>query len=140
GDAESGEGARVWRGVKADQVAGFIAGLQYPSLSAGAGGEQLASFIRKQVTKIPPELTSWTVVLASNSQIKARSVTIAGHEIGLLVRNPESRTDYTYRLNKANIVSPVDEGRDFEGLKFDRQWFDAICWKADLVEDREWLE
>lgn len=140
GDAESGEGARVWRRVKADQVAGFIAGLRYPSLSAGAGGEQLATFIRKQATKLPTELTSWTVVLASNSQIKARSVTIAGHDIGLLVRNPESQAESTYRLNKSNILSPADESRDFDGLKFDRQWFDAVCGKPDLVDDRDWLE
>jgi hypothetical protein len=140
GNAESREGPRIWRGVKAEQVAGFIAGLRYPSLSAGAGGDQLAAFIRKQVNKLPTELTSWTIVLASNSQIKARPVTIAGHTVGLLVRNPESQTDSTYRLNRSNILNPADESLDFEGLKFDRQWFDDVCWKADLVADREWLE
>jgi hypothetical protein len=141
GEPHSGVGrnTKVWRGVNADDVAGFIAGLRYPPLSAGAGGDQLAAFIRKQFTKLPQELTSWTVVLASNSQPKARPETIAGNELGLLERNPESQTEATYRLNKSNILSPADEARDFIGLDFDRQWFDAVCWKADLLDDREWL-
>jgi hypothetical protein len=140
GDPESGEGARIWRTVKADQVAGFISTLRYPSLSAGAGGEQLATFIRKQANKLPPELTSWTVVMVSNSQSQARSELIAGHKVGLFVRNPESQTDTSFRLNKSNILSPADESLDFYGLNFDRQWFDLVCEKPDLADDLEWLE
>jgi hypothetical protein len=129
---------KVWRSVNAEQVATFIATLRYPSLSAGAGGEQLAAFIRKQ---LPTELTSWTVVLVSNSQAKEeRRATIAGNDVGLLERNPESQTESTYRLNKSNILSPADEFRDFAGVGFNRQWFDAICGKPDLADDRDWLE
>jgi hypothetical protein len=129
---------KVWRSVNADHVATFIATLRYPSLSAGAGGEQLAAFIRKQ---LPTELTSWTVVLVSNSQAKEeRHATIAANDVGLLERNPESQTESTYRLNKSNILSPADESRDFAGIGFNRQWFDAVCWKPDLADDRDWLE
>jgi hypothetical protein len=131
---------RVWRGVRSDKVADFIAALRFPPLSAGAGGEQLAAYIRKQDGKVPAELTEWTVALLSNSQAKALPHKLAGIEVGLLERNPESQTGTTYRLNKSNILSPADEGRDFAGLEFNRSWFDAVCWKSDLEDDYEWLE
>jgi hypothetical protein len=140
GEPETGVGSRVWRGVKADQVVAFIAGLRYPALSAGAGGEQLAAFIRKQATKHPAELTSWTIVLVSNSHKKSIPWSVAGKEVGLLERNPESQTESTYRLNKSNILSPSDEARDFKDLTFDRTWYDEIRLKLDLADDSSWLE
>lgn len=142
GASHTGKGrdTRIWHGVKSDKVAAFIASLRFPPLSAGASGQQLAAFIRKQDTKIPAELTDWTVALVSNNQAKACPYKIAGIDIGLLVRNPESQTETTYRLNKSNILSPADESSDFTGLEFTRKWFDAVCFKPDLVDDREWLE
>ncbi|OYV05716.1 MAG: endonuclease [Verrucomicrobiales bacterium VVV1] len=132
---------KIWRSVKAELVASFIAALKYPALSAGASGEQLATFIRKQHTKIPVELTEWTVVLLSNAKPSDdRKREIEGHSVGLLERNPESQTATTYRLNKSNILSPADESRDFENLVFDRKWYDQVAWKPDLFEDRDWLE
>jgi hypothetical protein len=131
---------RIWYGVKADEVAAFIAALRVPSLSAGAGGEQLAAFIRKQDTKMSAELVDWTVVLVSNTQAKARSVTIGGFEVGLLERNPESQTETSYRLNKSAILNPLDEGRDFMGRYFDRKWFESVFGKTDLDDDYDWLE
>lgn len=140
GDAMMLGGTRIWRQVSAATIQSFILGLRYPSLSAGACGEQLAAFINKQVTKSSPELMSWTVVLASNSQAHSEPVSIAGHSVGLIVRNPESQTEHTYRLKNGNILSPADEGRDFDGVAFDRQWFEAVCTKPDLEDDRDWLE
>lgn len=137
-DAGGDRAPKVWRGVPAGLVASFIGGMKLPALSAGAGGPQLAAFIRKQAGKLPVELDQWTVMLASNSQSKSRE--IAGIQVGLLVRNPESQTATTYRLNKSNILSPADEARDFEGVAFDRNWFEAIQWKPDLANDRDWLE
>lgn len=131
---------RVWRGVAADLVASFIAALKYPPLSAGASGEQLATFIRKQHTKIPAELTHWTVALVSIAKpTDDRKREIAGLTVGLLERNPESQTATTYRLNKSNILSPSDESRDFLDCVFDRAWCDAVILKPELFEDRDWL-
>ncbi|MEO5716396.1 MAG: Z1 domain-containing protein [Luteolibacter sp.] len=138
-DSSAGRVTRIWREVKASDVATFIAALRVPALSAGAGGEQLATFIRKQDTKQPAELTDWTVALVSNSQTTATPATIAGFEVGLMVRNPESQTGSTYRLNKSAILSPADESRDFTDRDFDRNWFDAICGKTVLDDDIEWL-
>jgi len=131
---------QLWHGVTSDKVAAFIASLRFPPLSAGASGEQLAAFIRKQDTKMPAELIDWTVALVSNAQSKARAYKLAGFDIGLLERNPESQTETTYRLNKSNILSPADESRDFTGIEFTRKWFDAVCCKPDLADDRDWLE
>jgi len=142
GVADSGNvrETQLWHGVTSDKVAAFIASLRFPPLSAGASGEQLAAFIRKQDTKIPAELVDWTVALVSNAQEKAREYKLAGFAVGLLERNPESQTDTTYRLNKSNILSPTDESRDFTGIEFTRKWYDAVHSKPDLVDDRDWLE
>jgi hypothetical protein len=140
-DAGNDRNPKIWRGVKAELVASFIAALKYPALSAGASGEQLATFIRKQHTKIPMELTEWTVVLVSIAKPSDdRKREIAGHPVGLLERNPESQTATTYRLNKSNILSPADESRDFEDRVFDRNWYDLVAWKPELFQDRDWLE
>lgn len=131
---------RLWRGVPAEKVAAFVAALRFPPLSAGASGEQLAAFIRKQDTKLPAELTRWTVALVSitkPAEIQKRSVGI--YPVGLLIRNPERQLETTYRLNKSNILSPADEGRDFAGRVFDLNWFDSVCRKPDLVDDCDWL-
>lgn len=139
-DAGGDRETKIWRGIKAEEVASFIAALRFPPLSAGAGGEQLAAFIRKQDRKVPAELTAWTVALVSNTQKRARPYTIAGINIGLLERNPESQSESTYRLNKSNILSPSDECKDFAELEFDIGWFNAVRNKPDLQDDYEWLE
>lgn len=131
----------TWEAVSADSVARYVERLQFPAPSARASGERLAAFIRKQASKVPAELTDWTVVLVSNDQAREPKEirrTIAGREVGLIVRTPESQTADSLGLKKANILSPGDEGRDFEGI-FDRPWFDAIVDKKELEDDIPWL-
>lgn len=138
-DAGGQRESKIWHDVDAEKVSTFVAGLNLPSFSSGAGGDRLAAFIRRQARKNPAELVSWTVALLSNSQTKARPECVGGVDVGLLERNPESQSGPTYRLLKSNILSPADESRDFVGREFDQAWMDAIRWKRDLVNDREWL-
>lgn len=137
---------RVWREVPGAVVAKYVESLQFPPASARASGEQLAAFILKQTSKIPPELTSWTVALVSNARAPIDQLRkMAGQEIGLIVRNPEGQDEKSIALKKANILNPEDEGWDFkvgvdgQGSVFDRSWFDSISEKLELVDDEDWL-
>ncbi len=144
---ENGRETRVWVDARADLVAQFVESLQFPPASARASGEQLAAFIRKQVSKVPAELTSWTVALISSTKAGLDSRRPIGeYEVGLMERSPESQTDLTFALKKANILSPHDEGLDFrsglggERRVFDESWFEAIREKRELRDDIDWLE
>lgn len=142
GQPSAGDGGDtlVWNGVSAAQVAKFVESLQFPPASARASGEQLAAFIRKQVGKSPAELTTWTVALVSKGQVSGdRQRMVAGFDVGLIERSPESQTDTSFALKKANILNPADEGRDFVGRIFDQAWFNAVVVKRDLADDVEWL-
>ncbi len=135
-----GHETRVWRDVKAKAIADFVEALQLPPQSARASGQQLATFIRQQAQKAEPELTDWTVALISVKGAD-RTETIAGFkDVGLVSRTAESQTSDSFGVRKANILSPADEGWDFAGLDFDREWFESIVSKPALAPDLEWLE
>lgn len=120
GMTESGQsdGGR-WNNVPAASVARYVEALQFPAASARASGDRLAAFIRKQAAKQSPELVSWTVVLVSNSQSSDRR-RIAGRNVGLITRTPETQTSETLGLRKANILNPGDEASDFDAT-FDQR-------------------
>lgn len=137
---------RVWSDVSAEKVTKFIESLQFPPAAVRASGEQLAAFIRKQASKMPPELTSWTVALVSNAKASSNWQRIwAGFDIGLIERNPESQTETSLSLKKSNILNPADEAWDFkagsDGRKrfFDKAWFNAVVGKRELAGDIDWL-
>ena len=101
-----------------------------------ASGEQLARFIRKQAMKSPSELVTWTVALISVSRGPAeRERVIAGLQVGLVERNPESQTATSFSLKNANILSPGDESLDFDGEVFDAAWLSSIASKVELARD-----
>jgi len=130
----------VWTGASAERVAQFVEALELPPESARAGGRQLATFIRKQSEKAPAELTAWTVALISVSDAApVHQRRLGGFEIGLVGRTPESQSATTFGLRKANILNPEDEALDFEGVRFDQDWFDEISDKEELDPDLEWL-
>lgn len=137
---QEGRASRVWKDVPAESVAHYVEQLKLPPASARASGEQLAAFIRKQAKKTTPELTSWTVVLVSNSSASAeKQRRVAGYDVGLIERNPESQTEASFGLRKANILNPEDEAKDFEGETFGSEWFAHIAIKRELQDDLEWL-
>lgn len=136
----TGRGTRLWRNVRAERIATYVEALQFPPAAARASGEQLAAFIRKQATNNPAELIEWSVALVSVLQARPdRQRMLAGHEIGLIERNPESQTGATFSLKNANILNPADEARDFEDQIFDERWYASIASKQELENDLEWL-
>lgn len=136
----AGRETRVWRNVGFEDVAKYVEDLQFPPAAARASGEQLAAFIRKQGAKQPAELTRWTVALISNTRSPVeRHRTLAGCQIGLIERTPESQTKGTLALKKANILSPTDEGIDFEEQTFTADWYNAVAGKLELEGDEDWL-
>ncbi len=136
----AGRDTRVWSDVPAAKVAEFVESLQFPPKAARASGEQLAAFIRKQAGKTPSELTRWTVALVSNAQTAvALQRKLAGFDIGLIERSPESQNETSFSMKKANILNPADEGLDFTERVFDQDWFDAIAGKRELADDIDWL-
>jgi len=138
--ARAGRETRVWRNVGFEDVAKYVEDLQFPPAAARASGEQLAAFIRKQGAKQPAELTRWTVALISNARSPVeRHRTLAGCQIGLIERTPESQTKATLALKKANILSPTDEGIDFEEQTFTADWYNAVAGKLELEGDEDWL-
>jgi hypothetical protein len=132
-----GHETRIWRNVEAANVANFVEALQLPPQSARASGRQIATFIRQQAAKAEPELTCWTVALISVAQ--GRHMPIAGHDVGLVERSAEHQSGDSFGLRKANILSPADEGWDFEEQPFTQEWFDSIADKPELAADLAWL-
>ncbi len=57
----------------------------------------------------------------------------------LIERTPESQTKATLALKKANILSPTDEGIDFEEQTFTADWYNAVAGKLELEGDEDWL-
>jgi len=127
-----------WNNVPAAAVARFVEALQFPPASARASGERVAAFIRKQAAKQPQELSGWTVVLVSNSQSSAGRRRIAGFDVGLISRTPETQTGDALGLRKANILNPGDEASDFDSI-FDSPWLEAVSHKLELADDIGWL-
>ncbi len=133
-----GHETRIWRNVEATKVANLMEALQLPPQSARASGRQIATFIRQQAAKTEPELTHWTVALISVGQ--GEHLPIAGHDIGLVERSAEHQTGDSFGLRKANILSPADEGWDFEEQSFTKEWSDSIADKPELAPDLDWLK
>ncbi len=54
-------------------------------------------------------------------------------------RSAENQSGDSFGLRKANILSPADEGWDFEGQALTQDWFDSIADKSELTTDLDWL-
>jgi hypothetical protein len=129
----------IWRDVKPDAVADYLAGLDYPVHSLRMAGTDLAAFICKQNQQ--GELVSWTVALLANSKTKEDDRRdFAGHRIGLLTRNPARQTATDYALKKANILSPSDQGIDLEDFTLTQTLAASLASKIGWTDaERAWL-
>jgi hypothetical protein len=138
GDYESGSVADgyLWRQVAAGPVADYLEGLRFPPEAASASGRYIADYIRKQNSR-GPELREWTVALVSKKL--GNPSRIGRLTVGCLERSA-SDGPTAWEVTKANLLSPADEGRDFEGRVFDAEWFAQIAGKPELAEDLAFLE
>src|SRR5262245_25775990 len=96
-----------WNGVPVDQVLQFLAAYRSHEDNDRADTVLLAKYITAQREQKEPELTNWTVLLASSGDSDA--VPIAGLNIGLIKRAPFPEIQKADRYSIKQLVSPRDE-------------------------------
>lgn len=132
-------GTLIWSSVSADEVSDYVHKMEFPPESSRATGDDLSRFIRAQVEE-RGELTTWTVVLVSNSRAPAEERrTFAGQSVGLTVRRPASQKPTDYALRNANILNPSDESLDLAGILLTLEVAAKLLAKPALVPDRDFI-
>ncbi len=132
-------GTLIWSSVSADVVADYVRKVEFPPESSRATGDDLSRFIRAQVEE-QGELTTWTVVLVSNSRAPAEERrTFAGQSVGLTVRRPASQKPNDYALRNANILNPSDESLDLAGIFLTPEVAAKLLAKPALAPDRDFI-
>jgi hypothetical protein len=118
GPPNSGSGV-LWRGVPASEVIeGFLDGYVPDRGLRRVRPAFIAEYIRRCL--VQGELTSWNVLLASNSQQPNRRLTIAGRTVGLIRRAAREGTleaDCRYTIRR--VLSPADESADLDDEQMD---------------------
>lgn len=100
-------GHLLWRDVPASDIQTLLGSYTVPSASYRMVPGVLLKYIDQRLSD--GMLTSWTVVLISNSRTPDR-VTLAGHEIGLTQREQLAMSPDHVSIRR--LLSPPDEGLD----------------------------
>jgi Z1 domain len=109
----------LWRGISGRDVAGYLRSLAFPPESLQVNGNKLATYITDQLTMNPPELTDWTIFLATGGKTPV--------EIGGRIRNCVERTPRTSRNGRSlpndrfiigTTLSPLDQAIDLSEDEF----------------------
>jgi hypothetical protein len=109
----------LWRGVPGREIADYLRTLAFPPESLQVNGDRLATYITDQLAMEPPELTEWTVFLATGPEKK---VTIAGRERQCVKRTPRDprngRSLPGDRFIIGTTLSPLDQAIDLSDDDF----------------------
>ncbi|MBG0794460.1 Z1 domain-containing protein [Methylocystis sp. H62] len=109
----------LWKGVAGQEIAVYLRTLAFPSESQQINGEKLATYIAEQLEMPIPELTEWTVFLATGSK---KEVTIAGRKYCCVERNPRQprngRALPEDRFIIGTTLSPLDQAIDLSDEEF----------------------
>lgn len=109
----------LWNGVAGQDIAGYLRTLAFPSESQQINGEKLATYITEQLAMPTPELTEWTVFLATGSE---KEVTIAGRKYGCVERTPRQPRNGgplpEDRFIIGTTLSPLDQAIDLDDAEF----------------------
>jgi hypothetical protein len=104
-----------WKGVPANMIITFLAAYRTPDFFARfVDPRRIAAYIEKQ--NFNNELIEWDVVIISKGDGSSKihetsSISVAGYEIGCVIRNPTDQiTDSRIRIKR--LVSPSDEALD----------------------------
>jgi hypothetical protein len=95
---------RLWTGISGAEVAGLLAGLEFPEESKDVNGGRLSDYIRAQLPA--GELTDWTVAVLSGD---GETINVDGWNFSTVKRKPEA-IDPRYVIKTA--LSPPDEALD----------------------------
>lgn len=109
----------VWTKVSGRDVAEYLTNLSFPSESLQINGKKLAAYINQQLGMSPPELTDWTVFLATGTK---KQVEIAGRLRNCVERKPRpSRSGKPLpddRFIIGTTLSPLDQAIDLSDAEF----------------------
>nr|WP_256469988.1 Z1 domain-containing protein [Bradyrhizobium sp. 177] len=108
----------LWTGVAGREVAEYLKNLTFPPESLTVDGNRLSTFINDQLAMQPPELTAWTVFLATGSE---REVDLAGRRRKCVLRSPRVREGEQPPENRFIIgttLSPLDQAIDLTDAEF----------------------
>lgn len=109
----------LWTGVVGREVAEYLRNLTFPPESLSVDGSKLSSYINAQMGMKPPELTNWTVFLATGSE---KEVDIAGRKRRCILRTPrkprEGQQTPADRFIIGTALSPLDQAIDLTDDEF----------------------
>ncbi|QDM15776.1 hypothetical protein FNL55_07195 [Tardiphaga sp. vice352] len=110
----------LWTGVAGREVAEYLKNLTFPPESDQVDGKKLSVFINGQLAMQPPELTDWTVFLATGSE---KEVDLGGRRRKCVLRNRrKSRNGQQTSENRFIIgttLSPLDQAIDLTDAEFE---------------------
>ncbi|WFT96088.1 Z1 domain-containing protein [Bradyrhizobium barranii] len=109
----------LWTGVAGREIAEYLKNLTFPPESLTVDGNRLSTFINDQLTMQPPELTDWTVFLATGSE---KEIDIAGRRRKCVLRSPRVREGEQPPENRFIIgttLSPLDQAIDLTDAEFE---------------------
>jgi hypothetical protein len=109
----------LWSGVAGRDVADYLKNLTFPPESTQVDGNRLSAFINDQLGMQPPELTDWTVYLATGAE---KEVELAGRLRRCVLRNPRKPRDGQQlpedRFIIGTALSPLDQAIDLSDAEF----------------------
>jgi len=110
----------LWSGVSGRDVSEYLRNLIFPPESSQVNGSKLSAYINDQLAMNPPELTRWTVFLATGNR---KEVDIAGRKRKCILRTPRKPRNGKIlpddRFIIGTTLSPLDQAIDLTDDEFD---------------------
>lgn len=107
GDDRTSASRRVWIGVPGLDVAGFLAGMEFPGEARDVNSARLSAYVREQLGA--NELTEWTVAVLSG---QGELLNVGDWNFATVARKPLARSERSGRYVVKTILSPRDEALD----------------------------
>lgn len=110
----------LWTGIAGREISEYLKNLTFPPESLQVDGKKLSTYVNDQLAMNPPELSEWTVFLATGSE---KEVSIAGRLRRCVLRTPrEPRNGKALpddRFIIGTTLSPLDQAIDLTDAEFD---------------------
>ncbi|MER9546128.1 Z1 domain-containing protein [Mesorhizobium sp. M0437] len=110
----------LWTNIAGREISDYLKNLTFPPESMQVDGKKLSTYINDQLAMNPPELTQWTVFLATGSE---KEVEIAGRRRRCILRTPRDPRNGKAlpddRFIIGTTLSPLDQAIDLTDVEFD---------------------
>jgi hypothetical protein len=109
----------LWTGVPGRDVAEYLRTLAFPPESPQVNGNKLAAYITDQLAMNPPELTDWTIFLATGGKAPVEIAGRIRHCVERQPRQPRNGKSLpTDRFTIGTTLSPLDQAIDLSEDEF----------------------